>query len=144
MLRRGLKLLCSSVGKIDRYDPKQFRGRINKRVVCRKKSFAASRIGRIIDYLRPSTVGDISFFDNLEMSKVAFVFIFPIVMLLYWKNSQETLPTQWEKDCQGLQNRQFKEENTSTQSQDYFTIIDDFQKRQSLALEKKRKEQQKM
>ncbi len=112
--------------------------------MCRKRSFAASRLKLFVDYFRPGVTAGDTFFDNLEMTKVGVVFLFPILMLLYWKTSQESLPVQWEKDCQGLQNRQFKEENTSTQSVDYFSIIDDFQKRQAAALEKKQKEQQKM
>ncbi len=144
MFRRSLATLCSSLGKMDRYDPKQGRSRVNRKIVCKKRSQVASRWQFMLEYFQPSTSPGNYFFDHLELGKTAMMFMFPILMLLYWKNCQESLPVQWEKDCQGLQNRQFKEENTSSDSVDYFSIIDDFQKRQKNALEKKAKDLQKM
>ena len=131
--------MSDNIKNVNSYDAKTFtRNKLNTRVVCREKPFVRSRMQRVVQWLKPTTKTSQTMLDSLELSKLMLCIIFPVFMLLYWKMTKKDLPEHWEKQFSGLQNHQWKEENVEASTTDYFSIINDFEKRREGALERKR------
>lgn len=127
------------INRVNSYDSKTFtRNKLNTRVVVREKPFMKSRLQKFWEWAKPSQRTHMSLVDTLEMSKLMACIIFPVFMLLYWKHSQKELPEHWEKQFSGLQHGAYKEDNVEAATTDYFSIINDFEKRRSEALERRR------
>ncbi|AIN98614.1 hypothetical protein LPMP_231660 [Leishmania panamensis] len=125
--------------RIDHYDARTYtRKGATRRVVVREKPLFKSRMQRLVDYLRPTTRHGFNIVGAFELSKVMACIIFPVFMLLYWKNKEKELPDTWEQQFGGLQHRQFREDQLPEKETDYFSIMENFQERREAALQKKR------
>lgn len=124
--------------RINHYDSKTYtRNTINTRVVIRAKPFVRSRVQKLWEWLRPTTMMEHEITDTAQIMKLVCLVIFPLFMFAYWKTRENSMPDQWEHQFAGLQNKPFVEEKVTQEDNDYFSIINDMEKRREKALAKK-------
>lgn len=124
--------------RVNNYDSKTFtRNAINTRIVLRHKPFVQSRGERLWQWLRPTMLMTTELTDTAQLMKLVALVIAPLFMFAIWKAREASMPDQWEHQFMGLQNKPFVEEKVGNESNDYFTIMNDFEKRRDAALKKK-------